>query len=194
LKGDAWGGRAEFDIDAFLVEFNHQPILTTDAQGNPVLRSGGGQRYKGLDIEGSVHPAAGWTLKANASISDASYRDFVTDVNGTPTQLKGKSQILTPRTRAGLGLIYTPDRGWRGALSANHVGRHYLNRGNTVQAATYTLVDASVGYRFENFTVQFAGANLGNRRDAVQVSDLAEDQFYRLPARRCDLMVSVPFR
>jgi iron complex outermembrane receptor protein len=194
LKGDAWGGMAEFDIDAFLVDFNHQPIQTTDAQGNPVLRSGGGQRYKGLDIEGLVRPAPGWTLKANATFADAKYRDFLTDVDGTPTQLAGKTQILTPKTRAGLGVIYAPDRGWRGTMSANHVGKHYLNRSNSAEGATYTLLDASVGYRFDGFTVQLAGSNLGNRRDAVQASELGEEQFYRLPARRYDVMVTFPFR
>jgi outer membrane receptor protein involved in Fe transport len=194
LKGDAAGGMAEFDIDAFLVDFNHQPIQATDGQGNPVLRSGGGQRYKALDIEGLVHPAPAWTIRANATFSDATYRDFVTDVDGTPTQLRGKRQILTPRARAGLGVLYAPDRGWRGSLSASHAGKHYLNRSNTAEGAGYTLVDAAVGYRFDGFTVQLAGSNLGNRRDAVQVSDLGEEQFYRLPARRYDVIVTVPFR
>jgi iron complex outermembrane receptor protein len=193
LKGDAWGGLAEFDIDAFLVDFNHQPIQASDALGNAVLRSGGGQRYKGLDIEGVVHPAPAWTVRASATFSDARYRNFVTDVDGTPTQLQGKSQILTPKTRAGLGVIYAPDRGWRGSLSANHVGKHVLNRSNTAEGATYTLVDAALGYRFDRCTVQLAGANLGNRRDAVQVSELGEEQFYRLPARRYDVIVTVPF-
>jgi hypothetical protein len=35
---------------------------------------------------------------------------------------------------------------------------------------------------------------LSNRRDAVQPSELAEEQFYRLPARRVDLIVTVPLR
>jgi hypothetical protein len=37
-------------------------------------------------------------------------------------------------------------------------------------------------------------ANLGNRRDATQQSELGEDQFYRLPARRVDVSLTVPFR
>jgi iron complex outermembrane receptor protein len=194
LKADALGGMAEFDVDAFVVDFNNQPIQATSASGTAVLRAGGEQRYKGLDIEGLLRPAPGLTLKASLTLSDAKYRNFITDVEGTPTQLEGKSQILTPKTRAGLGVIYAPDRGWRGSLVANHVGKHYLNRRNTAEGATYTLMDASVGYRFDSFTVQLAGSNLGNRRDAVQVSELGEDQFYRLPARRYDLIVTVPFR
>jgi hypothetical protein len=41
---------------------------------------------------------------------------------------------------------------------------------------------------------RFFWSNLGNRRGGVQVSDLGEDQFYRLPSRRDDVMVTVPLR
>ncbi|GAC1600614.1 MAG: hypothetical protein NVS3B2_02950 [Ramlibacter sp.] len=193
VKGDAWDGMAEFEIDAFVADFKNQPIQATDAQGNSVLRAGGSQRYQGVDIDGLVHPAPDWTIKANATLSDARYRDFVTDVDGTPTQLSGKRQILTPLTRTALGLIYAPARGWRGSLVANRVGKHYLDRSNTSEGARYTVVDASVGYRFDGFTLQLAVSNLGNRRDAVQVSDLGENQFYRLAARRYELTFTVPF-
>jgi hypothetical protein len=43
-----------------------------------------------------------------------------------------------------------------------------------------------LGYRFEQVTVAILASNLGNRRDAVQLSELGEGQFYRLPARRVD--------
>jgi hypothetical protein len=48
------------------------------------------------------------------------------------------------------------------------------------------MVDASIGYRFERFTIAILGSNLGSRRDAVQLSELGEDQSYRMPARRID--------
>lgn len=48
------------------------------------------------------------------------------------------------------------------------------------------MIDASLGYRFEKFTVTILGSNLGDRRDAVQLSELGEGQFYRLLARSID--------
>jgi hypothetical protein len=38
------------------------------------------------------------------------------------------------------------------------------------------------------------GSNLGNRRDAVQLSELGEGQFYRLPARRVDATLTWHYR
>jgi iron complex outermembrane receptor protein len=194
LKADALGGMAGLDISTFVADFNNQPIQATSAAGMAVLRAGGAQRYQGLDIEGVLRPAAGWTVRAEVMFSEAKYRNFTTDVDGTPTQLNGKTQILTPKTRIGLGAVYAPERGWRGSLVANQVGKHFLDRINTAEGATYTLVDASVGYRFERFTVQLSGANLGNRRDAVQISELGENQFYRMSARRYDLAIRFPFQ
>ena len=34
------------------------------------------------------------------------------------------------------------------------------------------------------------GSNLNDRRDALQLSELGEEQFYRLPARRVDATVT----
>jgi outer membrane receptor protein involved in Fe transport len=65
-----------------------------------------------------------------------------------------------------------------------------LNSLNTFDAPGYAVIDASLGYRFEKFTLAILGSNLGNRRDAVQLSELGEGQFYRLPARRIDASIT----
>ena len=194
VRAEAMNGMAEVELEGFMVDFDNQPVRGTNAAGVAVLLSGGKQRYKGIDIEGTLRPAPDWSLKASATWSAARYRDFLTDVDGAMTQLAGKRQVLTPAFRAAAGLIYAPARGWRGSLTASFTGKHWLNRLNTDEAPGYAVVDASLGYRFERCTVQLAASNLGNRRDAVSQSELGEDQFYRLPARRFDFSVNVPIQ
>ena len=99
VKADALDGKAEFDIDGFFVDFYNQPVQATSG-GVAVLRSVGKQRYKGIDVEGALRPAKGWTLKANVTASDARYLDFLTDIDGKSTQLAGNRQVLTPSLRA----------------------------------------------------------------------------------------------
>ena len=82
------------------------------------------------------------------------------------------------------GVAFARERGWRSSLTSNWTGKHWLNSLNTFAAPAYAVVDASLGYRFERFTVAVLGDNIGNRRDAVQLSELGEGQFYILPARR----------
>ena len=95
----------------------------------------------------------GWTVKANITWSDARYRDFLTEIDGRPTQLAGRHQVLTSSLRGNAGLIFAPDRGWRGSLTSNWIGTHWLNSLNTFEAPAYAVVDASLGYRFESFTL-----------------------------------------
>src|SRR5262249_50307176 len=150
----------------------------------------GGQRYKGIDVEGMARPVKGLMLKGNVGWSDARYLDYVTIVDGVSRQLAGNQQVLTPSVRVGVGLLYAPDRGWRGSLTSNWLGAHWLDSLNTFEASGYAVIDASVGYRFPRFTIALLGSNLGNRRDAAQLSELGEGQFYRLPARRVDAMLT----
>jgi iron complex outermembrane receptor protein len=185
MKADSQNGLAGFDVDGFFVDFYNQPVQAT-ANGTAVLRSIGQQRYKGIDVEGVLRPVKGLSIKANVGWSDALYEDYVTDVDGTPTQLAGNLQLLTPNVRVGGGVLYAPERGWRGSLTSNWIGQHWLNSLNTFDAPAYAVVDASLGYRFDKFTVAVLGSNLGDRRDAVQLSELGEGQFYRMPARRID--------
>ena len=185
MKADSKNGMAAFDVDGFFVDFYNQPVQAI-ANGTAVLRSIGQQRYKGIDVEGSLRPVKDLSIKANIGWSDALYEDYVTDIDGTPTQLAGNHQVLTPKVRVGGGLLYAPERGWRGSFTSNWIGGHWLNSLNTFEAPAYAVVDASIGYRFKQFTAAVLGSNLGDRRDAVQQSELGEEQFYRLPARRID--------
>ena len=193
LKADTPSGVAGFDVDGFFVDFYNQPVQATSG-GTAVLRSIGQQRYKGIDVEGALRPARSLTIKANIGWSDATYRDYLTDIDGTPTQLAGNHQVLTPSVRVGGGLLYAPERGWRGSFTSNWIGDHWLNSLNTFDAPAYAVVDASLGYRFQRFTVSILGSNLGNRRDAVQLSELGEGQFYRMPARRVDATLTWHYR
>lgn len=191
-KADALGGRLDIDLSAFFVDFDNQPI-SSQVNGTPVLTAGGKQRFKGIELETMWRPVSAWTLAAHASLSDARYRDFDTQVEGVQTQLSGKQLVLSSRLRAGGGIIYAPERGWRGSLTTTYTGPRYLDRLNTARVGGYNVIDASLGYRFDRMTLTLSGSNLTDRRDATQESELGEDQFYRMPARRFDVILNVPF-
>ncbi len=193
LKADSLGGIASLDVEGFFVDFYNQPVAATSG-GIGVLRSVGQQRYKGVDVDGVLRPASGWSLKGNVTWSDARYRDFLTEIDGTSMQLAGRRQVLTPSVRAGGGVLYAPERGVRGSLTSNWISRHWLNSLNTFEAPAYAVVDASLGYRFEHFTLSIVGSNLGNRRDAMQMSELGEGQFYTMAARRVDAILTWQYK
>ena len=193
LRLDALGGRADFDIDVFDVDFRNQPIQAT-VGGLSVLRPVGRQRYRGVDVEGSFVPAPAWTLKAHTTWSDARFRDYVTEVDGLATQLSGRRQILAPTLRAGAGLTYAPPQGLRGALTTSYTGARYLDPSNRFRVGGFAVLDASVGYRYDRYTVTLSGDNLTDRRDPVLASELGEGQFYRLTSRRFTIALTTALR
>jgi len=183
VKGDALNGKLEFDVDGFLIDFDRQPVEAL-AGTTLVTRAQGQQRYKGVDFEGRFTPMAGLSFSGHVGWSDARYRDFVTAIDGTPTQLSGKQQVLTPHVSGGLGATYAPERGLRASLTLTHTGAHYLDELNEVRAPAYQVVDFSLGWRFDHFGLSLSGFNIGDKRPAVQASELGEGTFYRLPGRR----------
>jgi hypothetical protein len=129
----------------------------------------------------------GLRLSANYSYNDARYRDFVSD---TGKSRAGLDLPLSPHNLAALGLVYGSPSGPQGSLVGNYVGDRALNMSNSRSAKSFITLDATVGYIFGRYSAMLAAYNLGNRRDAVQPSELGEDQYYPLPGRRLLLKLS----
>ena len=183
LKADGLDGRFDVDLSTFLVDFNNQPV-TGQVGGNPVLTSGGSNRFTGLELESSFRLTSALTLAAHASYSDARYREFNTLVGTAMTQLRGNRLILTSKVLAGAHVTFAPAIGWGGSLAMNYAGPRFLDTLNTVEAGGYAVVDASLAYHFGRYTLSLAGSNLTNRRDPILRSELGEGQLYRMPGRR----------
>jgi outer membrane receptor protein involved in Fe transport len=183
VKADGDDGRWDFDLGAFFVDFDNQPVTST-VDGAPVLRSGGRERYQGVEAEASFRPLRGLTLVAHATYGESRYREYTTLIDGAPTSLDGLLLPLNPKMRAGAGVVYAPDRGLGFSVTANYTGSRYLDALNQVKVGGFTVLDASIGYRFDTITLTLAGSNLGDRRDALLPSELGEGQIYRMPARR----------
>jgi outer membrane receptor protein involved in Fe transport len=73
--------------------------------------------------------------------------------------------VLTPALRGSAGLIYAPERGLGGSFVSSWTGQHWLNSLNTFKASAYAIIDASLRYRFDRFSIVISGNNLGNRRE-----------------------------
>jgi outer membrane receptor protein involved in Fe transport len=190
IKADGDDGRFDLDLGAFFVDFDNQAV-TAEVDGAPVLQSGGRQRYQGVEAETTYRPVHGLTLAAHATYGEARYREYTTLIDDVPTSLDGRNLPLNPKMRAGAGVIWAPERGLGFSLTANYTGSRYLDQLNQVRVGGFTVLDASVGWRFDQVTLTLAGANLTDRRDAILPSELGEGQIYRMPGRRVTASVSM---
>ncbi len=183
IKADGFEGRLSAELGAFWVEFGNQ-AQQVEVNGQPSLQPGGVQRYKGLDFDLSGRLTPALSAHANFTWSDARYGEFTSTIDGVTMQFAGNHLILAPRTQAAFGVIYGGRRGLLASVTANLIGDRFLDSANTVRVGAGATLDASLGWRFQRFTVDLVADNVGDRRDPVAQSELGEGQFYSRPARR----------
>jgi iron complex outermembrane receptor protein len=190
MKADGSDGRFSADLSMFWVDFHNQAVATL-VDNAPGLANIGSERFKGAELELKLRLAQRFVLSANCSYNDARYRDFQTVIDGESIQLAGNQLALSPRTLAGLGLIYGAGRGVQASLVANYVGNRFLDKQNAIEAGSYITVDGTLGYALRKYLISVNGYNLTNRRDPVLGSELGEGQLYPLTARRVLLRLSM---
>lgn len=191
IKADGLDGRFDAALSAFFVRFANRPLTTTVNQ-QPAVVAGGQERFKGIELEFNYKLSDALRLSAEYGRNTASYGDFNTQIGGIQTQLAGNRIELVPEQLLGLGMLYAAPHGWQGSLGGQYQGARYLDAANTARAGGFTVIDASLGYRWKDWSLRFSGDNLGDRRDPVLASELGDSQLYRMNGRR--LMVTVSTR
>ena len=118
------------------------------------------------------------------SFHDAKFRDFVQDFGGVPTQLAGNRLEMSARDMGAVGVIWAPVSGFTAHGEARYTGSRYLNKRNIAKADAFASYSAGIGWKMKNWQVRLDGENLSDRRDPVSEAELADAQYYRLPARQ----------
>ena len=183
IKGDLFGTRLTFDIDAFYVNFRNLVVATTDADGDPILQNAGGQHLRGVEGELRYGLASDLTLSLNGSYHDATFTRYVATEAGANVDAAGKQLPLAPHYLGSVGLLYAPAQGLFGSAIASYVGRRYLDLANTAPIGSYTTVAASAGYRFRRYELLVTGTNLTDQRPPVTESEFGDSSYYLLPGR-----------
>ncbi|HUS24227.1 MAG TPA: TonB-dependent receptor, partial [Candidatus Binatia bacterium] len=191
-RGRLLDSAVQYDVSAFWMDF--QNLKTLDDFGDTV--NGGHTRFTGFETEWRVALPASLALVANYAYHDSRFLDFHRGP-GPAGQVARNRFEMAPFHLAGGGLLFAPPSGPTASIVANYVGERRLNKSNSLSKGGYTTLDASFGWRFRQVGVNLVGSNLTDRRDAVAESELAEEvsgasSYYLLPARRVDLVVSLP--
>jgi outer membrane receptor protein involved in Fe transport len=186
IKADGLDGRFDVDLAAFFTDFNNQP-LNGSVNGLPALVAAGHTRYRGVELESSLVLIPGLRLAASLSLDDATYQDFNDASQG---QLAGNRIAFAPRWRGALGLTYAPPQGLQMAANLNGEGSRFLDAANSTSVGAYGVLDALIGYRWNDLRLVLKGTNLTDRREPVLPSELGDGQVYLLQRRHIDLSVA----
>jgi outer membrane receptor protein involved in Fe transport len=166
---------------------NLSGIVIGEGEGGvPGLQNGGDQRLQGVEFEARGRMADGLWARFAWSYHDSKFLDFtqVFPPDVTPTQLAGKRLEMVPQDMGALGVIWAPKSGFTAHGEVRYTGSRYLNKRNTALAEGFTSYSAGIGWRVHQWEVRVDGENLSDRRDPVSEAELADAQYYRLPARQ----------
>jgi len=190
-------GTLDLDSSVFRMDFRNGLTFADNGAGEFVRTNGGETRFQGFEIEAKYALNASLQLLAQFADHDARFRSYIND-NGA--NVAGNRVEMSPRTVAGLGLIYSsPSGAATAAVIANAIGSRMLNKSNSIEAGGYTTVDANLSYQLGRCRLRLSGYNLTDRRDPVAESELQEGVtvtgtagYYRLPGRSLSLGIHVP--
>jgi iron complex outermembrane receptor protein len=181
LKSAFDGGRLSLQATVFQLDFHNLVVPTQTGD----LANAAGERLRGVELETRWDILRDLSLVANFAYHDAKFTRYVVidPVTGGAVDVGGRQLPLSPRVLASAGILYTPARGFNGALVANYIGRRFLDEENVAPVGGYTTIAATVGYRFGRYLVAVEGENLTNERPPVTPSEFGSQSFYLLNAR-----------
>ncbi|MFC3100129.1 TonB-dependent receptor [Altererythrobacter lauratis] len=180
-------------VGAYLVNFRNRLLSAAAGAsivGNPnVLQNVGNVRALGFEAVGDLRLGGGFNLFASYSYTDATYRDDVFNVSGTLlAAIKGKTVVDAPKhlLRGELGY---DDGALFGRIGANYMSRRFFTYTNDQSVPGRAIVDATLGYRFNDFIE--AQLNATNLFDKDYVSTIGSGGFGNSGDRQT-LLVGAP--
>ncbi len=90
------------------------------------------------------------------------------DLDAAGSSLDGRDQAHAPNYTFATGVRYVADSGWFARLDLSGKDRFYFSNGHDERSSAYRLLNARVGYDFDQLRVSLWGRNLSNERYAVR--------------------------
>ena len=184
FKGRFADGRLQLEASLFQLDFKNLVVATTDEEGEAIFENAGGERLRGVEAEARFQVLPDLLLACALSYHDAKFTHYIADEGGTNIDASGNQLTLSARVLGSLGVIYQPASGLLGSVTANYVGRRFLDIANTATASPYATFDARLGYRWGRYELSAVGENLSDTRPPVTASEFGDQSYYRLPGRR----------
>lgn len=159
-------------VAAYDVQFDDRLLTVTVGSGiqglPPSLQNVGGVSTRGVETAGTYNLTDELSLFGSYTYNDSTYDDDVVD--GTTTvRTDGKTVVNTPKHLL-KGEVGYDDGNLFGSVGANYTSKRYYTYLNDASVDSYTLVEASIGYRFqgspwmEGLVIQANATNLFDKK------------------------------
>lgn len=175
--GYRYKGPINLDLNAFYMHLADHQVSSLQYVNASLVNttiSAGGETIRGASAEVSTRSYGGLSLYGNAQYLKGTFDDNVAK-SGDFLPTKGKDMVLSPRWVANAGARFER-QGFFASISGKYVGSQYATFMNDQRMPSFTLIDASLGYRVPKLgaltdpTIRF---NLTNIRDKIYAASVA---------------------
>ncbi|MEM8639254.1 MAG: TonB-dependent receptor [Cyanobacteria bacterium P01_G01_bin.54] len=163
------------DISDFQVNF-FDPSTSTSSIGN------GGANITGAELEIQATPTAGLDIIAGLGIVEGNLTNLTNPFTGVVSN--ADELLAAPDLTYNLALQYHDPSGFFGRVELSGFGTTIFEETNVIQQDPFALVNARLGYEFENYGIYFFANNLFDTRYITNgtVSDGGNLASYGVPA------------
>ncbi len=157
LKGveDNW----QLGAVAFYSRMRDQQVKVTTSGGSAITENAARSHSYGVELNATVRPFSTLEMQAYAGYIKAIYDDYV---RSSSEDYSGRQFMGTPRSNAGLSVLWTPVQNWQTSVSVRHIGKVNIPTAYYAEDG-YTLVDANVTWHLKNWSVNIYGKNLTDK-------------------------------
>lgn len=171
LKNNFLNNRLRLNLAIFATHVNNAQVPTLVLpDAITVTKNTGALNSRGAELELAATPAKGFQIEYNVGYTHSKYQSLKVSSNGDVVNLDGKRQIFTPDVTSMLALqySYTLDERNEIKLVARgewfYLGRRYFDLANTIEQASYNLLNTRVGISYKKLDLFFWARNIGNTK------------------------------
>ncbi|CAA0119473.1 TonB-dependent receptor [Zhongshania aliphaticivorans] len=159
------------DITIALYDIEKNDILTSDViDGIRISSQIGAQVSQGIELAASSRLPNDWRVDANVAWNwKAEFDEFNENLGTEVISRTGNTPTNVPEWVAAL-YVNKVLGNWKFNSGVRHVGEREANNNNGIQLASYTTVDASVAYQWQQYTFTLRGRNLSDETYASWAS------------------------
>ena len=117
------------NTNLFYMRYKNQLVLTgaIDDVGAPERATSGSSYRLGLEIDADVKLSNQIRIRPNIALSDNKNTDFVSAINGIPSQLGNTHISFSPSVIAGNALVFSPTEYVQFSFLSKYVGKQYMS-------------------------------------------------------------------
>ncbi len=158
LEGDIfWSSSVYYSEAKDWQEFNFVTNPDGSAQSTSIVINAAELESAGAELELNWQVSSGLQVSLGLGYNDSEYKAFEFTSN---QNFSGKKSYLMPKYTGNLSVDYETEFGWFIRTELSAYGDMYLNPENSVEQSSYELINSSLGWRSDEFTVSLYIDNL----------------------------------